>query len=136
MQSEATGNYPVASCSAHERYLVDAPLRGCLFLPALFCVLRLCHALKELKGLLKLGVEMVGLQGLAHAAFDVRAHDLLVGAFEERLRGENLIGNVHAVAVIVDHLQNAVELAARDLELAAHGIVIGSHGPQRTERAS
>ena len=30
MQSEATGNYPVASCSAHERYLVDAPLRGCL----------------------------------------------------------------------------------------------------------
>jgi len=24
---------------------------------------------------------MVGLQSLAHAAFDVRAHDLLVGAF-------------------------------------------------------
>lgn len=32
MQSEATGNYPVASCSAHERYLVDAPLRGCLYI--------------------------------------------------------------------------------------------------------
>ena len=30
MQSEATGNYPVALRSAHERYLVDAPLRGCL----------------------------------------------------------------------------------------------------------
>ena len=30
MQSEATGNYPVALRSAHERYLVDAPLRGSL----------------------------------------------------------------------------------------------------------
>ena len=31
MQAEATGNYPVALRSAHERYLVDAPLRGCLW---------------------------------------------------------------------------------------------------------
>ena len=30
MQSEATGNYPVALRSDHERYLVDAPLRRCL----------------------------------------------------------------------------------------------------------
>ena len=50
--------------------------------------LRLRHALEELEGLFELGVDMVGLQSLAHAAFDVRAHDLLVGAFEERLRGE------------------------------------------------
>ena len=88
---------------------------------------RLCHALEELEGLFELRVDMVGLQSLAHAAFDVRAHDLLVGAFEERLRGEKLVGDVHAVAVVVDHLQNAVELAARDLELAAHGITVGSH---------
>ena len=30
MQAEDNGNYPVALRSAHERYLVDAPLRGCL----------------------------------------------------------------------------------------------------------
>ena len=36
MQSEATGNYPVALRSAHERYLVDAPLRGCLAAPLIF----------------------------------------------------------------------------------------------------
>lgn len=36
MQSEATGNYPVALRSAHERYLVDAPLRGCLCFPRSF----------------------------------------------------------------------------------------------------
>ena len=71
---------------------------------------------------------MVSLQSLAHAAFDVRAHDLLVGAFEERLRGEKLVGDVHAVAVVVDHLQNAVELAAGNFQLAADGITIGSHG--------
>ena len=30
MQAEDNGNYPVALRSAHERYLVDAPLRRCL----------------------------------------------------------------------------------------------------------
>ena len=90
--------------------------------------LRLCHALEELESLFELGVDVVGLQGLAHTAFDVRAHDLLVGAFEQRLCGEDLIRDVHAVAVVVDHLQNAVELAAGDFQLAADGITIGSHG--------
>ena len=85
---------------------------------------RLCHALEELEGLFELGVDVVGLQSLAHAAFDVRAHDLLVGAFEERLRGEKLVGDVHAVGGRRRSSANAVELAAGNFQLAADGITM------------
>ena len=71
---------------------------------------------------------MIGLQRIADAALDMRLDDLLIEAFQQGLRGEQLIGNLDAVAVLLDHSNEPVQLAAGNFELLQNAVMIGTHG--------
>ena len=71
---------------------------------------------QQIQRFLQLGVGLVGVQPLPHTAADVGVHDLLVHPLEQRLGGQQLVGNVHTVPVLLDHPQHAVQLAAGNLD--------------------
>ena len=63
------------------------------------------------------------------AAGHVRADDLAVGLAQDGRRGHELVGDVHAVGVVLDHLEDAVDLPAGDLEEPPYLLLIGAHRP-------
>ena len=70
---------------------------------------------------------MVCLQRVADAALDVRPDDLLIDGFQQGLRRKQLIGDLHAIAVFLDHADDPIQLTARDFQFPKYAVVIGSH---------
>ena len=58
----------------------------------------------------------------------MRLEHVGVNAREERLCGHELRGDIDAIAVLIDHPQDAVDLAACRLEHAGHRFVVCHHG--------
>ena len=66
--------------------------------------------------------------GRGDAALDVSLEHIGVDAGDERLRGHELRGNIDAVAVLLDHPQDAVDLTTCRFEHAGHRFMVCHHG--------
>ena len=78
--------------------------------------------------LVDFGLPLLAFRGVLDAVLQMGGQDLPVDPLEQRFGGHDLGGDVDAVAIVLHHGNNAVQLTAGGLEQPEHLFLICHHG--------
>ena len=87
------------------------------------CVKHVTHALEGISGASHVQVSLEDKKATVEGP-----QNLLIHSLQKSLSCQQLIGNVHAVAILFNHSQNAVQLSSGNLNGTGYVSLISLHG--------
>ena len=89
------------------------------------------HLIQNGHDFIQLGFHFLGSaagEGILDASSQMGPDDLLVGLAEDRDHCQHLIGDVNAVPVLIDHLEDSVQLSPGGFDERDYLVTVGFHG--------